>query len=938
MADFRECEGIWTMYRVLTCLGFEHDLRLVLLAALLCLSSSIAAVVLLERAGQVKTVARVIWIVIGGAAGGFGIWATHFVAMLAYDPGVVIGYDTYLTLASLAIAVLATTGSIAVGAFMVDRYGRGLAGVLFGFGISSMHFIGISAIRFPGTLVWHHDLMVAAIVIAVAVSIPAFILAAGGRRMVGKVVVPAGFLTIAIVGMHFTAMGALDVVAGPGASDVSMLLSPRVMVVTITVVAFSLIMCGSTAAIFAIKAERAVKSSEKTFRFLVQSVTDFAIYMLTPEGVVANWNAGAQRAKGYTADEIVGRHFSEFYIPEERAAGLPAKGLETALREGKFEAEGWRLRKDGSRLWAHVVIDPIYDDQGGHIGFAKITRDRTEQMQASVKLKEASDNLSLALSHMANGIALYDANEVLVLHNDRLREIFGFPSDLVLRGRTFRELCAMRARLGIEPVDDVEAFYHEQRKLVTAPEGGDYTRTISNDRIVRTIYRPAGDGSWVTTVEDITEGVRSQAQIVHLARHDALTGLPNRRRFVEELDAALTSVESMERVAVIAVDLDNFKEVNDSFGHAAGDAVLCTIASRMQEDLHEGELVGRLGGDEFVALKTFGTDAELADFIERLAGALTRRIELDHLEMVPGGSIGVAVYPQDAVDRDKLLGNADMAMYRSKASVAEKISFYEASMDEAARERRAIARDIWKALDEGQFFLTYQVQQALKTDEVTGYEVLLRWLHPLRGLVPPSVFIPIAEECGAIGTIGDWVLEQACTEAAQWPIAHKIAVNLSPLQLANIVLVDKVRATLMKTGLPPARLELEVTESAIIGDKNKALHILRQIKAMGVTVAIDDFGTGYSSLETLRSFPFDKIKLDRSFVHELGNRQSQAFVRAMVALGKSLEVSVLAEGVETDEQKRLLIAEGCDQVQGFLLGRPATPHQLGLAGPVPKIA
>ncbi|WP_348649126.1 putative bifunctional diguanylate cyclase/phosphodiesterase [Rhizobium grahamii] len=265
-----------------------------------------------------------------------------------------------------------------------------------------------------------------------------------------------------------------------------------------------------------------------------------------------------------------------------------------------------------------------------------------------------------------------------------------------------------------------------------------------------------------------------------------------------------------------------------------------------------------------------------------------------------------------------------MAMYRSKESPDERISFYEAGMDEAARERRSLARDVWTALSEKQFFLAYQVQKDARSGAITGYEVLLRWQHPERGLVPPSTFIPVAEECGAISAIGDWVLEHACAEAALWTNKDKIAVNLSPLQLGNTALVDKVRTVLLKTGLPASRLELEVTESAIIGDKARALHILRQIKALGVTVAIDDFGTGYSSLETLRSFPFDKIKLDRSFTTDLENsRQSKAFVRAIVALGKSLEVSVLAEGVETEEQMRVLTAEGCDELQGFLFGRPA---------------
>ena len=277
--------------------------------------------------------------------------------------------------------------------------------------------------------------------------------------------------------------------------------------------------------------------------------------------------------------------------------------------------------------------------------------------------------------------------------------------------------------------------------------------------------------------------------------------------------------------------------------------------------------------------------------------------------------------PPQAVKSERTISNADMAMYRAKENFEETVCFYEAAMDEAERARRLLAMDIWAGIKEGQFFLNYQVQRAAGANHITGYEVLLRWNHPTRGLVPPSEFIPVAEECGAISALGEWVLEKACEDAAKWPIKEKIAVNLSPLQLTNIQLVDKVRDVLVSTGLSPDLLELEVTESAIIGDKQRALHILRQIRSMGVTIAIDDFGTGYSSLETLRSFPFDKIKLDRSFVIDLDtNKQSKAFVRAILALGKSLEIPVLAEGVETELQMATLTEEGCDQFQGYFFG------------------
>ena len=304
-----------------------------------------------------------------------------------------------------------------------------------------------------------------------------------------------------------------------------------------------------------------------------------------------------------------------------------------------------------------------------------------------------------------------------------------------------------------------------------------------------------------------------------------------------------------------------------------------------------------------------------------------------------GASIGIALYPEDARDRDQLINNADLAMYRAKATIGQSVAFYEARMDEQVRQRRALAKSLWEAIDEGQFHLHYQVQKSVSSGRITGYEVLLRWTHPQHGRISPADFIPIAESCGAIVPLGDWVLRTACAEAAGWWHPYKIAVNLSPVQLGHGDFVGRLAAILEETGLAPERLELEITESTIIADKERALQLLRDIKALGVTVAIDDFGTGYSSLETLRSFPFDKIKLDRSFMTEVENSpQAKAIIRAILALGRSLEVPVLAEGVETGEQLRLLNREGCDEAQGFLLGRPQAREDIPELGAAMKSA
>jgi diguanylate cyclase (GGDEF)-like protein/PAS domain S-box-containing protein len=725
----------------------------------------------------------------------------------------------------------------------------------------------------------------------------------------------AHFLAMhAITSMH---LGGWVADAAPTVMSPVRVFLPLIVVVVITSVAFALVMSSFAVAISAGRWEISTAASEKKFGLLVQGVGDYAIYMLDPDGIVTNWNTGAERAKGYTEQEIVGRHFACFYTQEDQHADLPALNLKIAAEAGKFDGEGWRLRKDGTRLWAHVVIEALRTEGGELIGFAKITRDRTEQMQSEEKLKKASEDLQLALMHMGNALCLFDEDGRLTMYNGRLNEIVGIDASIDLMGRTLDELCFFNP-------ENADARFSQYKKLLSQG-GGETIVELASGKMIRVSCVPTNTKAWVLTIEDVTMRVQSERRIAHMARHDVLTGLPNRRQFIETLDEAISEADVIgTKVSVINIDLDRFKDINDTYGHAAGDTVLCVLSKRMRRGLRQGEMVGRFGGDEFVAMKSYGDATELQEFIGRLRKALTENIDLDMVAVTPGASLGVAIYPVDATDREKLLGNADMAMYRAKENFTEAVCFYEASMDELERARRTLALDIWTGLKEGQFFLNYQVQRAAHTHQVTGYEVLLRWKHPVLGIVPPGTFIPIAEECGAIAALGGWVLEQACRDAASWPFQERIAVNLSPLQLGNAQLVEKVRSVLLETGLSPERLELEVTESAIISDRQRALHILRQLKAMGITIAIDDFGIGYSSLETLRAFPFDKIKVDRSFVAGLEtDKQSRAFIRAILALGKSLEIPVLAEGIETEAQMTVLTQEGCDLFQGYYFGRPA---------------
>ncbi|KAJ8139053.1 hypothetical protein OY671_007734, partial [Metschnikowia pulcherrima] len=410
---------------------------------------------------------------------------------------------------------------------------------------------------------------------------------------------------------------------------------------------------------------------------------------------------------------------------------------------------------------------------------------------------------------------------------------------------------------------------------------------------------PNGGGG--TTCEDITERSRAEARIAHMAMHDDLTGLPNRASFNHWSDRESESAESRdEQVASAIIDLDRFKEINDTQGHVAGDMSSQRIADAMSAASGDGETVARIGGDEFAAAKHFSSPAESSDFVARSSRCFDIPFGAQD-GIAVGASLGIAIYPTDATGREASLNNADLAMYRAKGNSGERICYYEQGMDESARHRRLSANDSRHAVARGELAVSYQPQHSLKNGEISGYEASLRWHHPRFGIVSPVEFIPIAEENGEIMKSGEWVLRMACAEAVFWPQKHKIAVNLSPVQLLQADSPEIVTRVSVETGLSPQRLESEITETASIADKVRSSHTSRRIKASGVSVAMDDFGTGYSSSDTSHSFPFDKIKIDRSFVRDLGsNQDAQAIVRSIISLGMGLGVTITAEGVETE--------------------------------------
>ena len=445
-------------------------------------------------------------------------------------------------------------------------------------------------------------------------------------------------------------------------------------------------------------------------------------------------------------------------------------------------------------------------------------------------------------------------------------------------------------------------------------------------------------GGWIATFEDITEWQQAQEQIFHMARHDALTNLPNRTLFREQLEQALRLVKRSDQLAVLCLDLDHFKDINDSLGHPVGDALLKEVARRLGQCIGENDTVARLGGDEF-AFVQFCNDCDataVAALASHVVESIAAPYDIGGHQLVIGVSVGISLAPEDGKNPDELLKNADLALYRAKADGRGTYRFFEAGMDARAQARRLLELDLRLALRRDEFEVHYQPIRVVATDEVVVFEALVRWNHSQRGMIAPANFIPLTEETGLIVQLGDWVLRRACMDAAGWSRKVGVAVNLSPVQFKNPNLVSSVTAALHSSGLPADRLELEITESVLLQNSEGTLAILHEFRAMGVKISLDDFGTGYSSLSYLRSFPFDKIKIDRSFVSELATRNdSMAIIRAVTGLGKSLGIATTAEGVETSAQLELLRQEGCTQAQGYLFSkpRPAADVESMLAGP-----
>ena len=782
------------MYKVLTCLGVEHDWKLVVLAGVVCFLGSSAALSLLQRAKASQGHARFAWMALQGAVAGSGIWATHFIAMLAYDPGIGAGYNVLVTALSLLLAILITGLGFGIALLAPLRWRAAIGGAIVGLGVAAMHYTGMSALELPARIDWDVPTVLASVAIGSALGALALVVALGRERN-SRIFLAPVLLTLAIVSHHFTAMGAVTLIPDPTLAGDGLNISPTVL--SFLVAAAALIILGTA---------------------MVASSMD-------------------RRAK-------------------------------RALNRQK------------------VLLDA-------------------------------------ALENMSQGLCMFDADGRILLFNEQYTRMMG-RSDIELEGRLLRDVLHELKESGRWDGDADELVGH---LIVEAREGRSSTNiVVQSGRSIRIVHQPMqGGGGWVATFEDITEWQRAQAQITHMARHDALTNLPNRTLFREQLEQALRLAKRGDKFAVLCLDLDHFKDINDSLGHPIGDALLMEVGRRLSSCVSEGDTVARLGGDEFVIVQFCGSDesSPAVSLASRIVEAISEPYHIGGHQLVIGVSVGISLAPDDGKNPDELLKKADLALYRAKADGRGTYRFFETGMDARAQARRLLELDMRAALPRGEFEMHYQPIRDVAADRIVACEALVRWRHPLRGLIPPGNFIPLAEETGLIVQIGEWVLRTACRDAAAWPDDIGVAVNLSPVQFKNPNLMAHVLDSLAQSGLPAHRLELEITESVLLQNSEATLATLHALRGSGVRIALDDFGTGYSSLSYLRSFPFDKIKIDRSFVEDVTSRNdSLAIVRAVTGLGRSLGIATTAEGVETPAQLELLRREGCTQAQGYLFSKP----------------
>jgi diguanylate cyclase (GGDEF)-like protein len=536
---------------------------------------------------------------------------------------------------------------------------------------------------------------------------------------------------------------------------------------------------------------------------------------------------------------------------------------------------------------------------------------------------------------MAQGLCMFDGNQRLTVWNDRYVELLSMPAHLLKVGTPLHEILTSRVATGMRRNPDDPAVKVKVKELLALPADASRTDELLDGKIVMLTRQPMAGGGWVTLIEDITERRRAEAEIVHLARHDVLTGLANRAEFNARLEEASRRLKrNGGNLTVMMIDLDRFKAVNDTLGHLAGDQLLSEVARRLQSTVRDTDVLARLGGDEFAIIQEGGADQRegAVALALRIIEAISVPFDLNGQQVEVGTSIGIALAPEDGVEPDELLRRADLALYSVKSSGRNDFCLFRNEMLEIVNTQQSAERELREAIAQRQFELHYQPVVDVKTRELRGVETLVRWRHPDKGMIAPDHFIPLAESTGLIVPLGEWILNQACADAANWPADVKVAINISAIQFKKGNLFEVILSALVKTGLQPERLELEITETSLLENQDAHLTTIRQLKNLGLSIALDDFGTGFSSINYLTIFPFDKIKIDKSFTKGILSRADcKAVVACSLALAKGLGIVTTVEGIETEEQFEYMRAAGVELAQGYLFGKPVPISEFGRA-------
>ena len=796
------------MYQVLACLTNEHDYWLVGLAVLVCVATAVTSFLMYSIACASHGGRRLGWAVITGVCTGSGIWATHFVAMLAYRGALPTYYEPIATLGSLLVAIaLAACGFVL--AARSDWGSLGLGGAVVGIAIGVMHYVGMHALLVPGHLNWDASLVTSSLLIGIVLSAAAMLAFQRGSGT-QAIVTAGGLLTLAICGLHFTAMGAVTI---------------------------------------------------------------------QPDPTIAFQGYGINRGEMAVAVALV----------------------------------------------TFIVL---------LIALAAAANQRTS-LRCEAMLREQNSLFEAALHHLPVGLSMFDSEQRLIMCNPAYRRLYDLGDTLSRRGASFSDIVLDYVRRAGGSADDAcmdsaRGWITEHLSKLRLGEAFTETLQLADGRSISKRVGPITGGGWVDVQEDITAVLKSGEKSEWLARHDALTGIANRFQFRERLERQFECYDPRLGFALHWIDLDHFKQINDQYGHQVGDGYLKSVANRLATSLRAGDLVGRFGGDEFAILQVGGGRKDLA---EQFAARVLKNISQPHQvlghKLNASASIGIALAPEHGQDPDRLFASADAALYYAKLNGRAAAVVYEPACVEAASPPNPLKAELQQVVERDELVLHYQPIVDLREKRVSSFEALMRWKHPSRGMIPPSDFIGLAEETGAILPMGTWALQQACMDAKTWPDHINVAVNVSAVQLETGDLYEAVVNALAAACLEPQRLQLEITETVLMRDSLRTQGILRKLNNLGVTVALDDFGTRFSTLSCLRSFPFKTVKVDRSFVHEVSDDDDKlAIVRSIADLAFELNMRSVAEGVETAAELTAVRAAGYDAAQGFFFSLPVPARAL----------